>query len=46
MPEKKDIVIIMPAVPGTAIFANFIYSAYTIKIIEKIIDAIPKMEIT
>ena len=26
-PEKKDIVIIIPAVPGTAISVNFIYKA-------------------
>ena len=31
IPEKKEIVIIILAVPGTAILVNFMYSAYKIK---------------
>ena len=43
IPEKKEIVIIMPAVPATAILVNFIYKAYKISKIENIIDSIPNI---
>ena len=43
IPEKKDIVIIIPAVPGTAMFVNFIYNAYKIKQIENNKEIIPRI---
>ena len=43
IPEKKEIVIIILAVPGTAIFVNFMYNAYKIKQTEKNKENNPKI---
>ena len=43
IPEKKDIMIMIPAVPGTAMFVNFMYNAKKINIIENIIENKPNM---
>ena len=41
IPEKKDIVMIIPAVPGTANPVNFVYKVYSINENEKKIEIIP-----
>ena len=41
MPEKKDIVMMMPVEPGAATPENFEYKAYRINTIENIKDIKP-----